>query len=132
MALLLVAPPVSTFAQSSRPSPGARTFSTSALATPTARAATTAELVGRINAMSTRPVPSTASEPVARPDMLWVPDRYVTAPGATALVLVPGHWERQLASGQVYVPPLAIVSHEGAVSVIPAGERSPIDQRVGP
>ena len=130
--LLLVLAAVPAFAPSSVYSSGGGTFSTSALATPSGRGPTTAELVTRINAMSMRPVPSTPPQPVVRSGMLWVPDRYVAVHGAPQGVLVPGHWERLLSNGQVYVPPLAISHPQGASGMIPAGERPPVDQRIGP
>jgi hypothetical protein len=131
VAALVVAPSYAA-AQSSRVSTlPTSSFSTSALATPAARAATTAELVARINAMSMRPTPSTPPS-IVRSDTLWVPDRYVTVPGVTQLVLVPGHWERQLENGRSYAPPLVIATPENGVVVIPAGERPSIDHRVGP
>ena len=127
VALLLIAGSAS--AQS--PS-GADTFSRSALATPTGRAVTTAEMVARINAMAMRPIPSTPPQPVVRADTTWVPDRWIPVPGGSQTVFVPGHWERSLANGNVYVAPLATTTPSGDVGLVHAGERLSVDQRSAP
>jgi hypothetical protein len=118
--------PAFAFAQASVFPPGAGTYAL------TGRGPTTAELAARINAMSARPVPSPPPQPVVRPDMVWVGTRYVAMPGAPDGVLVPGHWERQLPNGQLYVPPLAIVDAQGRPGLVNAGERAPLETRIGP
>jgi hypothetical protein len=114
------------------------TFSTgsssfgSRLATPTGRANVGADAISGINAMSTRPKPASPGQPVVRPEMLWVPDRYVSVPGAPAGVLVPGHWERRVSDREVYAPPLAITHPQGEPGLIPGGFRPPAEERNSP
>ena len=48
--------------------------------------------VDQINAASRAPVPTVGPREIARPDTVWVPDRWLPAPTAPAGVLVPGHW----------------------------------------
>ena len=110
--------------------PGAGSF-TSNLATPTGRTNITTEATGKINAASRAPLPVTSAPAIVRPDLQWVPDRYVSVPGAPQGVLVPGHWEQRLPSGNVYVPPIVIVN-PGGQQLFPAGVRPPADQRTEP
>lgn len=105
---------------------------TSRLATPIGRSNVAADAAAGINAMSTRSTPWSPGQRVVRPDMLWVPDRYVPVPGAPEGVLVPGHWERRLSDREVYVPPLVTVHPHGGSGMIPAGIRPPADERHGP
>jgi hypothetical protein len=72
------------------------------------------------------PSPSTGA---LRSDRVWVPERYITVPGATGQVQVPGHWERRLPDGQVVVPPLTIRTPDGREHLIPGGVRPPVDRR---
>ncbi|MBI2216182.1 MAG: hypothetical protein HYU51_02695 [Candidatus Rokubacteria bacterium] len=95
-------------------------------------ASTTAAVVERLNAASMRPVTVPPAAVVPRPDMLWVPDRHVSVPGAPGGVLVPGHWERRTPEGDVYVPPLVIVHPGGGPELIPGGVRPPVESRTGP
>jgi hypothetical protein len=95
-------------------------------------AATTGALVDRLNAESMRPLAVPPPAVVPRPDMVWVPDRYVSVPGAPEGVHVPGHWERRLPSGDVYVPPLVIRHPHGGPELIHGGVRPPADRRIGP
>lgn len=95
--------------------------------------ATTSQIVDRINAASTRSVPAVGPPEVARPDMVWVPDRYVPIPAQPASALVPGHWERRVSDREFYAPPQAIVNpSDGSVRVFPAGLRPPPEERHGP
>lgn len=110
------------------PGPGSYT---STLTTPTGRTNITTESTARINAASRAPIPVTPGVVVVRPDLQWVPDRYVSVPGAPQGVLVPGHWEQRLPGGDVYVPPIAVVN-PGGQQTFPAGVRSPVEQRVEP
>ena len=110
--------------------PGASS-SRSTLATPTGRTNITTEATGKINAASRAPLPVTSAPAIVRPDLTWVPDRYVSVPGAPQGVLVPGHWEQRLPSGDVYVPPIVIVN-PGGQQLFPAGVRPPADQRTEP
>jgi hypothetical protein len=95
-------------------------------------AATTGALVDRLNAASMRPQAVAPAPVVPRSDMLWVPDRYVSVPGAPGGVLVPGHWEQRTPSGDVFVPPLVIVHPAGGPEFVPAGTRPPVETRIGP
>lgn len=95
-------------------------------------APTTASIVERLNAASMRPLATPPARDIVRPDLLWVPDRWVAVPGAPGGVLVPGHWEQRLSEREVYVPPLVISSPTGESSMIPAGVRPPADSRVSP
>jgi hypothetical protein len=110
--------------------PGASS-SRSTLATPTGRTNITTEATSKINAASRAPLPVTSAPAIVRPDLQWVPDRYVSVPGAPQGVLVPGHWEQRLPSGDVYVPPIVIVN-PGGQQIFPAGVRPPADQRTEP
>jgi hypothetical protein len=93
---------------------------------------TTSQAVGRINSLSTRPLPSVAPRPVVREPLVWVPDRVVQMPGE-GHVVVPGHWERPIEPHQVHVPSLTIRNPEtGASTTLPAGIRPPSDERIGP
>lgn len=117
------------------PSTVGEALSRSVIATPTGRGTNpNVGLSQRVQSMPLTPVaPSSPGVAVAiRPDMVWVPDRYVPVPGAPPGVLVPGHWEQRISDCAVYVPPLTIVHPAGESSVIPAGVRPPADERVGP
>jgi hypothetical protein len=92
----------------------------------------TAALVDRLNAAAMRPLAVPPAAVVPRPDTVWVPDRYVSVPGAPGGVLVPGHWERRTPQGDVYVPPLVIVHPGGESELIPGGVRPPVESRTGP
>ena len=105
---------------------------TGRLATPTGRSNITADAVAGINALSMRPTPRPPGQAVVRPDMVWVPDRYVSVPEASGGVLVPGHWERRVSEREVYVPPLVINHPRGAPELIHGGVRPPADERNSP
>lgn len=93
---------------------------------------TTSQAVNQMNATSMRGVPSVAPRPVVRDPMIWVPARVVPLPGQ-GTVMVPGHWERRLDRGTVHVPPLPVRNLEtGTTTTLPAAERPPVDERVGP
>ena len=81
----------------------------------------------------TRPTPIAPRSPVSRPDQIWVPDRYVPAPGVPEGLYVPGHWERQLSEREYYVEPL-VACRRGTndCRTIPAGVRGPLETRDGP
>ena len=104
---------------------------TSSLATPTGRMNPYgADAMARINAASRAPIPVTSGNAIVRPDLEWVPDRYVPVTGG-GTAMVPGHWEQRLSPREVYVPPIVIVT-PGTQETIPAGVRPPVDQRQGP
>ncbi len=79
-----------------------------------------------------RAIPSVPPPVVARPDTVWVPDRFVTIPGTAGLVHIPAHSERRLPDGDSYVPPLAGVAPDGHTVLVPAGRYPPADQRQAP
>jgi hypothetical protein len=95
---------------------------------------TTSQAVSQINATSMRPLPSVATRPVVREEMIWVPDRIVPVFGEPTGALVPGHWERRLpGSNDVLVPPLTILKPStGTFQTLPAAVRPPPDERLGP
>ena len=80
----------------------------------------------------TRPVPQVAPPPVPRSTMMWVPDRYLSVPGVSDNVLVPGHWEQRLSDHQVYTPPLVGRTLGGGVLNFPAGTQRPFPERQAP
>jgi hypothetical protein len=93
---------------------------------------TTSQAVNQMNATSTRPLPSYAPREVVRERNVWVPARSVPLPGH-GTVSVPGHFERRLDNGDVYVPPLTIRDPAtGATTTLPAGPRRPSDDRLAP
>jgi hypothetical protein len=93
---------------------------------------TTSQAVNQMNATSTRPLPSYAPREVVRERNVWVPARSVPLPGQ-GTVSVPGHFERRLDNGDVYVPPLTIRNPAtGVTTTLPAGARRPSDDRLAP
>ena len=95
--------------------------------------ASTSALAGRIAADSLRPVPTTPGVAPFRPDMSWVPDRFVVVPGQSAPVMAPGHWEQRLSDREVSVPTLVVTDPAtGAITVVPGGVKEPAESRTGP
>ncbi len=89
--------------------------------------------VDSINAASRQPIPTVGPREVTRPDTLWVPDRWIPAPGTGGAALVPGHWERRISDRESYVPPLTTVNPaDGSLQVFPAGVRPPAEERREP
>src|SRR4249920_566901 len=70
---------------------------------------TTSQAVNQINSLATQPMTpgSTAQRAIVGEPAQWVPDRAVSVPGA-GVVVVPGHWERQLEPHKVFVPSLTV------------------------
>jgi hypothetical protein len=66
---------------------------------------TTGRAVDQMNPSSMRGVPPAPPAPVARPDAVWVPDRWVAVPGAPQGVFEPGHWVIFTPEGGVSAPP---------------------------
>jgi hypothetical protein len=126
-----VAVPALSHAQSGLPT-GSALPPSSVLATPTGRGSAARDSLNQIHESTTRPVPVAPSRPVQRPDAVWVPDRYAPVPGQPQGVLIPGHWERRLPGGDVYVPPIVIMHPDGRQEVFPAGVRPPVDERHAP
>jgi hypothetical protein len=89
--------------------------------------------VDQINRSSTAPVRTVAPRAAARPDRVWVPDRYVAAPHTGRIVLVPGHWERPVSDHESYVPPLTVIDPaDGRSRTLPAGVRPRAEERAAP
>lgn len=80
-----------------------------------------ADQIGR---SATRPVPQAPPPPVTRPADVWVPDRTVRDPLDGKTLVIPGHWERTLPSGELYAPPSTICRDStGTCETLPAGVR---------
>jgi hypothetical protein len=93
----------------------------------------TSRATDRINDMSTRGLPPLPPAPAPRPDMIWVPEQYVPAPGAPQGLKVPGHWERRVSERESYAPPLVVCDPaSGACRTVPAGVQPSLDQRQFP
>jgi hypothetical protein len=93
---------------------------------------TTSQAVNQMNATSTRALPSYAPREVVRERNVWVPARSVPLPGQ-GRVSVPGHFERRLDNGDVYVPPFTVRDPAtGAITTLPAGTQPPSDDRLAP
>jgi hypothetical protein len=88
--------------------------------------------IERLDQSSMRPVPTVPPSTVPRSEDVWVPDRFVRVPGVVGDVHVPGHWERTLPDGEVFVPPLGGVTTHGQSIQIPAGRYPPVDGRLAP
>ena len=68
-----------------------------------------------------------------RPAERWVSPRRVYSPELGRDVLVPGHYERDVNGQRVERPPLVITTPEGgSPTILPGGERPPVEQRGGP
>ncbi len=67
----------------------------------------TQRAVDQMNSSSMRgvPTPPPAARPAPQPNAVWVPDRFVSAPGAPASVFEPGHWVQYTPEGQRVAPP---------------------------
>lgn len=73
--------------------------------------------------------------PVApqRPGEQWVSPRRVYSPELGREVVVPGHYERDANGQRVERPPLIVTTPEGrSPTILPGGERPPVEQRNGP
>ena len=87
---------------------------------------TTQQAVDQINRSAMRPLPTPPPAPIYRPDTVWVPDRW-----ALGDVRIPGHWERRLPDGSVYVPPLIVTDPRSGDRLVPGHvDRSPTIQQV--
>ncbi len=90
------------------------------------------QAVNQINSLARQPLPSTTPRAVVGEPAQWVPDRVVPVPGA-GVVVVPGHWERQLEPHKVFVPSLTVRNPQtGVMSTFPAGTYPPVDERSAP
>ena len=89
--------------------------------------------VDQINGTSRAAVPTVGPREVVRPDTVWVPDRWIPAPGTGGAALVPGHWERRVSDRESYTPPLTGVNPaDGSLLIFPAGVRPPAEERREP
>ena len=89
--------------------------------------------VDQINATSRQAVPTVGPRQIVRPETVWVPDRWIPAPGTGGAALVPGHWERRISDRESYAPPLTGVNPaDGSLLVFPAGVRPPAEERREP
>jgi len=90
------------------------------------------QAANQINSLARQPLPSTTPRAVVGEPAQWVPDRVVPVPGA-GVVVVPGHWERQLEPHKVFVPSLTVRNPQtGVMSTFPAGTYPPVDERSAP
>jgi hypothetical protein len=90
-----------------------------------------ADAIDRARGLATQPSspPLAPQPPVER----YVPPRRVYSPAQGREVLVPGHYERDVNGQRVEVPPLVTTTPDGRnPSVVPGGERSPVEQRAAP
>ncbi len=89
--------------------------------------------VDQINATSRQAVPTVGPQDVPRPQTIWVPDRWIPAPGTGGAALVPGHWEQRISDRESFTPPLTAVNPaDGSLRVFPAGVRPPAEERREP
>ncbi len=75
---------------------------------------TTQQAVDQINRSATRPLPTPPASPVYRPDTVWVPERW-----GLGDVRIPGHYERRLPDGTVYVPPVVVTDPRTGDRLVP-------------
>jgi len=75
---------------------------------------TTQQAVDQINRSATRPLPTPPPTPVYRPDTVWVPERW-----GLGDVRIPGHFERRLPDGTVYVPPVVVTDPRTGDRLVP-------------
>jgi hypothetical protein len=90
------------------------------------------DVIDRLNSSSMRPLPPLAPPPAARPESVWVPDRYLSLPGVPGPVHVPAHWEHPVSPHEVYAPPLVGRTPDGSPVYFPAGVRPKADARQAP
>ena len=68
-----------------------------------------------------------------RPAQRYVPPQRVYSPAQGREVLVPGHYERDVNGQRVEVPPLVTTTPDGRhPTIVPGGERPPVEQRSAP
>jgi hypothetical protein len=86
------------------------------------RGTTTQQAVDQINRSATRPLPTPPPAAVSRPDSVWVPERW-----GLGDVRIPGHYERRLPDGSVYVPPVVVTDPRMGERLVPGHvETSPV------
>src|SRR5712692_11893446 len=90
-----------------------------------------ADAIDRARGLATQPF-STPLAPTL-PSERYVPPRRVYSPAQGREVLVPGHYERDVNGQRVEAPPLVTTTPDGRnPSVVPGGERPPVEQRATP
>ena len=90
-----------------------------------------ADAIDRARGLATQPfsVPPAPQRPAER----YVPPRRVYSPAQGREVLVPGHYERDVNGQRVETPPLVTTTPDGRnPTIVPGGERPPVEQRALP
>jgi hypothetical protein len=85
--------------------------------------------LNQIERSVTRPVPQAPPPPAVRPGDRYVPDRYVSDPIDGRAILVPGHWDRTLPSGESLTPPTTICGSDGVCTTVPGASRPPAPEQ---
>jgi hypothetical protein len=95
---------------------------------------TASQAVNQITRSATQGVAIPPPPSVTQPNQLWVPDRWLPAPGQTTPALVPGHWEQRIDERRSYSPPIIVVDPStGATRVSPAEiKEQPPAERTAP
>jgi hypothetical protein len=89
------------------------------------------DAIDRARGLATQPF-GTLPAP-ARPAERYVAPTRVYSPAQGREVLVPGHYERDVNGQRVEVPPLVTTTPDGRnPTVVPGGERPPVEQRQDP
>ena len=89
------------------------------------------DAIDRARGLATQPFGTLP--PPARSAETYVPQRRVYSPAQGREVLVPGHYERDVNGQRVEVPPLVTTTPDGRnATVVPGGERPPVEQRQDP
>jgi hypothetical protein len=89
------------------------------------------DAIDQARGLSTQPFQTPT--PPGRPAERWVSPRRVYSPEQGRDVLVPGHYERDVNGQRVERPPLVTTTPEGgSPTILPGGERPPVEQRSGP
>jgi hypothetical protein len=89
------------------------------------------DAIDRARGLATQPFGT--PPPPTLPSERYVPPRRVYSPAQGRDVLVPGHYERDVNRQRVEVPPLVTTTPDGRNStVVPGGERPPVEQRAAP
>ncbi len=90
-----------------------------------------ADAIDRARGLAIQPFSPPAAPPL--PSERYVPSRRVYSPAQGREVLVPGHYERDVNGQRVEAPPLVTTTPDGRnPSVVPGGERPPVEQRAAP
>jgi hypothetical protein len=89
------------------------------------------DAIDRARGLATQPF--SAPPAPERPSERYVPPRRIYSPALGREILVPGHYERDVNGQRVEVPPLVTTTPEGRnPTVVPGGERPPVEQRGAP